>query len=80
MAHSLKGPTAVSIPSQAGILLAVRETDLLRPINGRVSIPSQAGILLAEGRLIRGRSGKPASQYPHRRASSWRVVALKLTD
>ncbi len=40
------GGIQVSIPSQAGILLAV-ELHVERPADHQVSIPSQAGILLA---------------------------------
>ena len=89
----------VSIPSQAGILLAGDATVLAaeagqslntlsgghplggmssRSVDGRavqVSIPSQAGILLAASgiRVLDDRGQK--SQYPLRRASSWRACS-----
>ena len=65
----------VSIPSQAGILLAERVSMSLLTRRSLVSIPSQAGILLAdlaEALSVRATRG---SQYPLRRASSWRGEA-----
>ena len=63
--------SSVSIPSQAGILLAeIRLTIQLAVV--RVSIPSQAGILLAVRSNGRSVHRMRRSQYPLRRASSWR--------
>ncbi len=86
----------VSIPSQAGILLA-GDSWLPRPGRSQglntltgghplggskdaswmasniVSIPSQAGILLAVLCPIQTVVSLTTSQYPHRRASSWRM-------
>ena len=72
MLKRLVRPDLVSIPSQAGILLAGRDRCQRRP--GRaVSIPSQAGILLAGGQTSTRTTIRRLSQYPLRRASSWRI-------
>ena len=62
----------VSIPSQAGILLAGQRYRMASAMTVQVSIPSQAGILLAGARLTSRRAMRRSSQYPLRRASSWR--------
>ena len=65
-------PTSpVSIPSQAGILLAGK-ADAIGLSSNVVSIPSQAGILLAGETLVPDSVPPARSQYPLRRASSWR--------
>ncbi len=67
----------VSIPSQAGILLAV--TQIVNSIpDDIVSIPSQAGILLAAAVGYSIGKFQITSQYPLRRASSWRVAQARL--
>ena len=63
----------VSIPSQAGILLAVHRCGYRAMRMPDVSIPSQAGILLAAQDGLFLDAGIKPSQYPLRRASSWRV-------
>ena len=59
----------VSIPSQAGILLAGEKLAMVNGLDA-VSIPSQAGILLAVVTWF-GKCSFRWSQYPLRRASSW---------
>ncbi len=69
-------PIGVSIPSQAGILLAEPAAHDENQLD-HVSIPSQAGILLADAyRLADYLPTK--SQYPLRRASSWRAIGTLL--
>ena len=65
------GEIDVSIPSQAGILLAAG-FHLAITGTGMVSIPSQAGILLAGSSRYDDLHRTRESQYPLRRASSWR--------
>ncbi len=64
----------VSIPSQAGILLAAFTQKSWADVCVIVSIPSQAGILLAVASAVLQTHRREKSQYPLRRASSWRTT------
>ncbi len=70
---------AVSIPSQAGSLLAGR-CHHRQSWRYLVSIPSQAGSLLAAATLVPAKFNLIRSQYPHRRAASWRYYIAKLLE